>query len=324
MTPIAVTLVTLCTLSPGATVKRLSLSPSPPFQQTQPAAPKVSAELQAEFNQLAAAGLRLKEALEATLDGAGGRHLAAVFERTGAKNPAEAYEFRIIESDGKAARTIFTRKDFFFSFAAAGEATRLNGTDINGDGRKEIIVQSSSGGNCWSCNPVEVYQVKDGKATLIAAAPIQKIADLNNDELAELVVTDARWEFYGDLSHAASPSAKVIYAWRGGRYVNASRDFAEFYRAEIGRLRALLTDARALVTDAEGSDDTYVGVALTLAVTQAHAGDAVRGVTELETLLAAAARTAEQKARRTAILKDFRGGDSAKKLAELKYGDPLL
>ena len=296
--------------------------------QTRPATPSVSAAFQGEVAQLAAGGLRLKEALEADLDGAGRRHLAAVLERVNGKNPSEAYEFRILESTGAEVKTIFTRKEFFFSFTQLRETAKLNGTDINGDGRNEILVQSSSGGNCWSCNPVEIYQIKDQKAVLLAAAPVQQIVNLDagaaGDSGAELIVADARWEFYADLSHAASPAAKLVYAWRGGRYVNASRDFGAFYRAEAEKLRGALAEAKTLITDAEGSDDAYVGTAITLAISAAHAGEAERGLRELEAALMASARTAEQKKRRAEIIKDFRDGESAKKLVALKPGAPLL
>lgn len=285
--------------------------------------PKVSAEFQTEIGRLAAEGLRLKEAVGADL-AAARHHLAAIFERTETKGKGAAYEFRIIESDGKTSKTIFTRKEFFFSFAALNGTAKWNATDLNGDGLKEIFVQSSSGGNCWACNPIEIYQVKNHAVTLLAAAPIQKIADLNGDGVAELVIADARWEAYGDLSHAAAPSAKLVYAWKMGRYVNASRDFADFYKAEIERLRAALNEATASLTAAEGSDDFYIGIAITLAISYRHAGEIERGLKEFEALMNANTRSPEQLKRRTTILRDFRVGDSADKLLQIKYGDPLL
>ncbi|MEK6323742.1 MAG: VCBS repeat-containing protein [Acidobacteriota bacterium] len=286
-------------------------------------APKVSSGFQQEIAQLAANGLRLKEAVEASLDGVA-HHLAAIFQREKPKAPNEAFELRILEGDGRASKTIFRRADFFFSFALAREPNKLNATDINGDGLKEIIVQSSSGGNCWSCNPTEIYQVRDHKAELIAAAPVQRIADLNADGIQELLVTDARWESYGDLSHAASPGAAMVYAWRDGKYVYASRDFAAFYKGEVQRRRASAEENKAEITAADYSDEVYVGSALSLAITYAHAGDPDRGLKELETLLNSNLKSAAQSKHRAAILEDFRKGESAKKLREMKYGDPMM
>ncbi|MFP5263610.1 MAG: FG-GAP repeat domain-containing protein [Blastocatellia bacterium] len=285
-------------------------------------APRVGAEFRSELAQLAAEGLRMKEALEAGLEG-GARHLAAIFERPDAREPSQRFEFRIIESDGRAAKTVFRRTEFFFSFAATRELNRLNATDINGDGSKEILVQSSSGGNCWSCNPTEIYQVRNHKGVLIAAGPIQQIADLDGDGVQELLVTDTRWESYDDLSHAASPSAVMVYAWRDGKYVFAARDFAAYYKAEVERLRAAVAEARAQITAEDYSDEAYVGQSIALAITYAHMGDADRGLKELETLLSSNARSAEQSKRRAAVMEDFRKGESAKKLRGMKYGDAL-
>jgi hypothetical protein len=284
--------------------------------------PQVSAGFQAEVARLAAEGLMLKEAVEASLE-AGAHHLAAVFQRTNPKEPSQAFEFRIIENDGRTVKTIFRRTEFFFSFAAAGQPGKANATDINGDGRKEILVQSSSGGNCWSCNPTEVYQVRNHKGELIAAGPIQRLADLNGDGVQELIVTDARWESYDDLSHAASPTAVMVYAWRGGRYVYASREFATFYQSEIARLRAAIEEAKAEITADEFSDELYIGRVIALAITYGHLGEAARGVNELAALLNANARSAAQTKHRAPMIEDFRNGESSRKLREMKHGDPM-
>lgn len=284
---------------------------------------QVGAEFQGEISRLAAEGLKLKEATGASL-AASVQHLAAIFERVNGKEKGGAFEFRILESDGKTVKTLFMRKEFFFSFSALNETAKLNMTDINGDSLKEILVQSSSGGNCWACNPVEIYQFKNHQVKLIAAAPMQKIVDLNGDGIAELIVADARWEFYGELSHAASPSVKLVYAWKNGRYVNASRDFTDYYKAEIDRLRLALNEAKAGITAAEGSDDAYIGLAIALAISYRHVGEIERGLKELEVLLTANSGSQEQAKRRAAIVKDFRLGDSADKLLQIKYGDPLI
>jgi hypothetical protein len=302
----------------GALKLPLSASPS----QTS-GTPHVGAAFQTEVSQLAAGGLRLKEAVEASLDGSA-QHLAAIFQRDKAKVPNEAFEFRIIESDRRTSRTIFRRADFFFSFDLAGEPNKLNATDINGDGLKEIIVQSSSGGNCWSCNPTEIYQIRNHKVELIGAGPIQKIIDLNGDGTSELLVTDARWESYDDLSHAASPGALMVYAWRNGKYVYAARDFTAFYKGELERMHASIEEAKSQITADDYSDESYVGLAIGLAITCAHMGQLEEGLKEMEALLSSNAKSAAQSKHRAAIIDDFRKGDSSKKLRETKYGDPMM
>jgi hypothetical protein len=295
---------------------------SAPWEQTS-AAQRVSAQFQAEIAKLSQEGLRLKEAVEASLDGKA-KHIAAIFERTEPREPNQAFELRIIEYDGQKVSTIFRRAEFFFTFAAVEAVAALNATDINGDGLKEVIVQSSSGGNCWSCNPTEIYRVSNHRVELIAAGPIHKIIDLDGDGIKELVVTDTRWEMYDDLSHAASPWAPMIYAWRNGRYVYASRDFPAYYRSELQKLRAAIEQARADITSEEGSDDFYVGQAIALAITYAHMGEPELGLREMEAVLKMNARSEAQSKRRASIISDFRSGESARKLRAIKHGDPML
>jgi hypothetical protein len=115
----------------------------------------------------------------------------------------------------------------------------------------------------------------------------------------------------------------MVYAWHGGRYVYAARDFAEFYRSEIARLRAAIDVAKADITPDDFSDEAYVGLALALAITYAHAGETERGVKELEALFNANARSATQTKHRAQMLEDFRNGESAKKLREMKAGEVL-
>ena len=317
-------LITIISISLAALLSVSNTSYAPLYvARAQTATPNISVEFQSEVSQLNSGGLRLKEAVEAGLDGTS-RHLAAIFQRDQPKAPNEAFELRIIESDGRAAKTIFKRTDFFFSFTMTGEPNKLNGTDINGDGAKEIIVQSSSGGNCWSCNPTEIYQVRNHRAELLAAAPIQKLADLNGDGLQELLVTDARWESYDELSHAASPGAVMIYAWRNGRYAYSSRDFPDFYKNEISRLRASIDESKTQITATdEYSDEVYVGLSIGLALTYTHLGEFERGLKEMEALLNSNAKSAAQTKHRLVIIDDFRKGESSKKLQQMKYGDPL-
>lgn len=283
--------------------------------------PSVSPVFQAEVARLEREGLKLAEAVEADLGAPGIHHLAAIFRRDKPRDPSQTCEFRVIAADTAGARTVFRRGEFHFSFGTLENNTRLNATDINKDGLKEVLVQSSSGGNCWACNPTEIYQVRGGKVELVAAAPISKIADLDGDGIQDLVVTDTRWEAYDDLSHAAAPGAPMVYTWKSGKYAYASRDFAAFYGAEVERLQREIEAEKADVTDI--SDDSYVGKVISLAVTLAHMGEPSKGLIELESRLKVSQKTRTQAEHRQEILEDFRSGESAKRLREMKYGDPL-
>jgi hypothetical protein len=308
----------------GLLLIALGLS-SPVVCQTEKAAPQVNAVFRSEVTRLASEGLKLREAFEVALEG-NNRILAAIFNRPRPKKMEESNEFRLIESDSSGARTIFRRTDYYFSFTpayASDEFARLNGTDINLDGLKDFIVQSSSGGNCWSCNPTEIYSVKNHKAELIAVGPVQQVADLDSDGLVELILTDARWENYDDFSHAASPATRLIYAWKDGRYVYASRDFASYYKAEIDRLKMMIEESKSQINAEIWSDETYVSSACSIAMSYAQFGEVERGLKEMEITLSSNARTQEQRARRARILEDFRRGESFRKLNEMKYGDAM-
>jgi hypothetical protein len=116
----------------------------------------------------------------------------------------------------------------------------------------------------------------------------------------------------------------MVYAWRDGRYVYASREFAIFYGNEIARLRAEINQDKARISGEEFSDDAYVGRAMSIAITYIHSGLAERGLKELESLMNSNFRSPAQKKRRAAIIEDFRNGESSRKLKEMKPGDPIL
>jgi hypothetical protein len=285
-------------------------------------APVVAGVFRPETGRLKRDGLELREATQTKIGATD--YLAAVFQRKNPRELNQSFEFRILEGNPQSGvRLLFRRSDFHFTFDPAVLPASWNWTDINRDGAIELVVQSSSGGNCWACNPTEVYRVKDGRVELIAAGPVRKIEDLNNDGTMELLVTDARWESYADLSHVSAPGSLIVYAWKNGSYRYAGPDYPDFYKGEVDRLRASLEEARLELATQAFSDDRYVGVAISIALTIAHSGDRPRALGELKKLLLANVRNAEESKRRNEVLADFQKGESAAKLAELKPGDPI-
>src|SRR4030095_12104377 len=142
--------------------------------------------------------------------------------------------------------------------------------------------------------------------------------------MLELLITDARWESYDDLSHAASPGAVMVYAWRNGRYVYSARDFGDFYKSEVDKLKCSIDDAKSQINAAdEYSDEVYIGLALGLAIAYTHMGEPEQGLKEMEALLSANSKSPAQTKHRAVIMEDFKKGESAKKLREMKNGDPL-
>ena len=115
----------------------------------------------------------------------------------------------------------------------------------------------------------------------------------------------------------------MVYAWRNEKYVYESRDFADFYKSEIAKLTASIGEAKSQITADEYSDEVYVGLSISLALTYAHVGELDRGLREMESLLNSNVKSPAQSKHRAVIIDDFRKGESGKKLREMKYGDPL-
>lgn len=112
----------------------------------------------------------------------------------------------------------------------------LSGTDINGDGFPEIIVNSYTGG-AHCCSSVFVASM-----TGTAAQPIlQTVAsncggrfiDLNGDGVMEYDTCDDSFA-YAYCSYAASPIVRVVYQFDPAKgYVPASPKFASLYEESI-------------------------------------------------------------------------------------------
>ena len=104
--------------------------------------------------------------------------------------------------------------------------------DLNGDGKKELVVSVANGGNCWQCSRVLLYTLEGAGPRLIASEPM-RLEDLDRDGRVELLVGDTRWEAYDDFSHAAAPGGTLVYAWRDGAYVFAGSDASAYYDREL-------------------------------------------------------------------------------------------
>ena len=89
-------------------------------------------------------------------------------------------------------------------------------------------------------------------------------------------------------------------------------------------MKASINEAKSTITAEEGSDDFYIGLTITLAITYRHAGEIERGLQEMEALLKENVKAPEQSRRRAQTIRDFRLGDSAQKILAIKYGDPIL
>lgn len=118
---------------------------------------------------------------------------------------------------------------------------KLNWKDVNKDGIPELVLKVYSGGNGWSSVKYEILQIdKDGSALDLAGyinidfvSTVRELEDLNGDDIPELLVLDARWEFFWSLCHTCSPQVERVYAWDQKEYVDRSIDYKDRYLSDI-------------------------------------------------------------------------------------------
>lgn len=118
----------------------------------------------------------------------------------------------------------------------------LNGTDINGDGKAELIIREGNGGNCRGCSRMKIFHVSD---EILKQVPIQitekddfvpkRLEDVNNDGVFEVLALHTPWECAFGIGCAGSPVTWGIYKWNGNEYIEASQEFPEFYEDMIQR-----------------------------------------------------------------------------------------
>lgn len=160
----------------------------------------------------------------------------------------------------------------------SGDSSRVK--DINKDGLKELIVTGGTGGNCWTCEYLKVFQVKDKKVSeflphLPETQVIHGIRDLNGDAIDELLVLDAEWEVnrYMDLCHACSPSVDFIYTWKRDRYQETSKEFPLYYEEKISEIEKEIKEM-----DLEEKDsDYYTGKAISIFLNYIQKGEKEKG-----------------------------------------------
>ena len=113
----------------------------------------------------------------------------------------------------------------------------LTGSDINGDGYPDVVVETYSGG-AHCCFGTQVYSLRPDGAALILQKPESNAGgyfeDLDADGISEFVTYEDSFA-YQYCPYAAGVSAKVIMAYDPGqdRFVPASPRFPEQYADEI-------------------------------------------------------------------------------------------
>jgi hypothetical protein len=122
----------------------------------------------------------------------------------------------------------------------------LTGSDITGDGRPEVIVETYSGG-AHCCFSTLVYSLGE-RAEKILETPAANCSgvfrDLDNNAVLEFVTCDDRFA-YAYCPFAASPVVTAVLAYEAGEgYAPAGPRFAELYTEPIAAHTALAQEAQ--------------------------------------------------------------------------------
>lgn len=113
----------------------------------------------------------------------------------------------------------------------------LTGTDINGDGYPDVIVETFSGG-AHCCFGTQVFSLRPTNAALILQKPESnaggQFQDLNGDGIFEFITYDDTFA-YQYCPYAAGVFVKVVMEYDAAqdRYAPASPRFSDQYREDI-------------------------------------------------------------------------------------------
>ena len=136
------------------------------------------------------------------------------------------------------------------SFRAAVITARLE--DVTGDGVKELHVNLYSGGA--HCCTTDIYDQlvgspPGGVTNLLVFdggnAAVERWSDLNGDGRLEAVASSDALAYFGDLAFAYSPGVRLVLAWNGARYTDATRRYPNLAVTEARDYQGRYLQARA-------------------------------------------------------------------------------
>ena len=111
---------------------------------------------------------------------------------------------------------------------------KLAFSDVNGDGRLDLVYTSGDIGNGWTLHQTRALTIDDdgGVSDLEFVTDSPRIVptgpvDIDGDGDYEWVALDASWELQG-FCHACSPDSLMVLAWTGTRYTDASPAFGDY------------------------------------------------------------------------------------------------
>ena len=135
--------------------------------------------------------------------------------------------------------------------------TPIGWSDLTADGLLELPIWANNGGPCFACTRIYVLQLLPSDTTpdqgwqireLTGAFPFlnlvqtpmvpKLLSDYNNDQVAEVEVLDARFEFGFGLDRAQSPRLYRYWVWDDTQYRDASANSPAYFNGQIARARA--------------------------------------------------------------------------------------
>jgi len=222
-------------------------------------------------------GYSIKDAIFESLDNKNQQVITIIHwdekDKTGQQDSLVVYELK----DGKLT-DIYSTSEWVLDLGNNLNGDSVTVADINKDGLKEFVVTGSTGGNCWTCSYLQIFQVRDHRVVeLLTDLPesyvVIGLRDLAGNGLEEVLVLDAQWEFYMDLCHACSPSVNLVYKWEKDKYLDRSGEFSSYYDEEI---KGLQQEIKEMSPDERGTD-YYMGRAISIFLNYYEKGEKEKG-----------------------------------------------
>jgi hypothetical protein len=222
-------------------------------------------------------GYGIKDVIYESLDHKNQQVIAIIrFEakdKIGQQDSLVVYELK----DGKLV-DIYNASEWVLDFGNNLNGDSVTVADINKDGLKEFVITGSTGGNCWTCSYLRIFQVKGHRVIeLLSDLPESQVViglrDLAGNGMEEVLVLDAQWEFYSDLCHACSPSVNLVYKWEKDKYLDRSREFTSYYDEVINELQQEIKD----MSPDERGTDYYMGRVVSMFLNYVEKGEKEKG-----------------------------------------------
>lgn len=222
-------------------------------------------------------GYSVKDTIFESLDGVN-QQVVALIHWEEKKGVGQQDSLVVFELKGGKLVEIFNATEWVFELGNGLSGDYFRTEDINKDNLKVFVVTGGTGGNCWTCGYLRLFQVKDHKVfELLSNLPetqvIYGIMDLDNNGIKELIVLGAEWEFYMELCHACSPSVDFVYTWKDDRYQDASSEFPLYYEEKIKRIES---EIEGMSVEDRGSD-YYIGRAVSIFLNYVKIGEKKKG-----------------------------------------------